>query len=566
MTVVPTNIIPLALAKDKLREIDETLADNYLLIGGIAVNHFVKSRDSHDIDLICTHDQSYKVLEVFRSDEWNITDGNDDPTRPAYVAQNKKDPRVILKFGPKIVERGAYKYLDWDVLAEKRIPLTHQNVPLKHISIPSAAYLAYSKLISFFLRADPAKKMQDLTDFVNLSNSDEFSYTLFISILERLGAAELVRENYLTFMDAYKKSGVTSLLFRLSSIFSEPVSQGRHPGRLLRGSSDFIGRILDAAIYFRDNSPFAIDEIRMAVDNKRIFPVRLLYRTEEGVKSWLDLCESPRYSFYVSSYNHFDSSISHFAELISQMSTGHNIKLISLGVGDGKKERLMIEAFLAKIGTQVNVSYYPIDVSLSMIERTAKHLSLSPDLDRGRLRIKPVVGDFLGIHSMDPIYNHESGPNLFSVLGNTIGNGAEYELFDALRNAARANDLVLLEIDTDQAGAAKSDFVTSHENKRIDLAPLLAAGYRCSESDLQYTIFKDKNPHSLVPQTVSILAECDVRLGDGEGSVGKKARTSVVHHYQLEPFAAAAAERLDMNLLHKSESNGVGLILLHKPS
>ncbi len=131
----------------------------FLLIGGIAVNHFVKTRDSHDIDLICTHDQSYKVLKTFPSAEWNVKEENDDPTRPAYVVQNKRDPIIVFKFGPKIVERGAYPYLNWDILGEHAIPLTHKTVPLKHISIPNAAYLAYSQLISFFLRADPAKKV-----------------------------------------------------------------------------------------------------------------------------------------------------------------------------------------------------------------------------------------------------------------------------------------------------------------------------------------------------------------------------------------------------------------------
>ena len=123
---MPSSILPLAVAKEKLAELDKLLTDRYLLIGGIAVNHYVKSRDSHDIDLICTQDQSYKVLKTFPLDEWNITDGNDDPTRPSYVAHSKKDPRLIISFGPKLVERGAYEYLDWDALSEKSINLTHK--------------------------------------------------------------------------------------------------------------------------------------------------------------------------------------------------------------------------------------------------------------------------------------------------------------------------------------------------------------------------------------------------------------------------------------------------------
>ncbi len=73
-------------------------------------------------------------------------------------------------------------------------------------------------------------------------------------------------------------------------------------------------------------------------------------------------------------------------------------------------------------------------------------------------------------------------------------------------------------------------------------------------------VVKGKNPYSLIPGTVSIAAECDVTLK----ATIKTARTSIIHHYQLEQLADTAAELLDMNVLHKSESKGVGLVLLQK--
>ncbi len=135
---------------------------------------------------------------------------------------------------------------------------------------------------------------------MNLTNLDEFSYTRFVSILERFQAPQLIQANYSAFLDAYaacKRAGVSSLLFKFGEIFSEPPKAAESEpvkaleseppkavaaGSILYGSPDFIGRILDAAIYFRDNATFATEEIRMAVENKALFPVRLLYRTEEG--------------------------------------------------------------------------------------------------------------------------------------------------------------------------------------------------------------------------------------------------------------------------------------------
>jgi hypothetical protein len=555
---VASKVIPLALAKQTLIEIDKLLADQFLLIGGIAVNHFVKARDSHDIDLICTHNQSVDVLKSFPHDQWDIQDRNDDPERPAYILENKKDPKIVLSFGPKIVERGAYDYLDWDALAEGAVPLTYQNVELEHIAIPNAANLAYSKLISFFLRKDPAKKKQDLIDFLNLSNLNEFSYARFMSMLERFGAESLVQENAASFLDAYSSAKVTSPLFRLGDLFSKATLRPQK-SRFVYGSAESMGRILDAAIYFHDKSTFAADEIRSAVEGKRLFPVKLLYRTEEGVKSWLELCDSPLYSFYVSSYNNFAGAVSSLVESIREKSAAQGFNLISLGVGDGKKELLLVKALLQVVGQDGKLFYHPVDVSLSMIERTATQLAANATVQRDidRLAVKPVVGDFLGINSMDPIYGSEA--NIFAILGNTIGNGPERELFGALKDAIRPGDFVLIEIDTNQAGV-NSDFSTSSENRRVDLAPLRAAGYSVSESDLEYLVVKDKNTHSVVPQTVSIVAECELKR------LPKpiRARTSVIHHYQLEPFAAFAADWLNMTAVHQSENGGVGLVLLHK--
>jgi hypothetical protein len=554
-------IIPLAVAKEKLCEIDKNLTGPLLLIGGIAVNHYIKSRDSHDIDLICTQDQSYSILKTFPYDEWNISDGNDDPTRPAYVLSNKNDPRVIIKFGPKIVERGAYEYLNWDILFEDSLPLTHQNKPLTNIFIPNATFLAYSKLISFFLRSDRGKRDQDLLDFVNLSNCDSFSYAKFLSIIERLNARKLLIDRYDEFLEVYKRSGTKSLLMKVGELFPETLSKGKLVV-LQRGSPELIPTILDAAIYFKDAPTFAVEEIRVAVQNKILLPSHLLYRTEEGAKSWLALCESPLYSFYLSSFNNFYAVISQVVELLHGKSQSADLDLISLGVGDGKKDRIFIEALIANVGRDLNLWYYPVDISLLMIGRTARQIANSQSIRsaKSNLNIKPIVGDFFGIHSIDQIYNYRTSPKIFSILGNTLGNGREFELFQTLRSAVQSGDFVLLEISTDQSGDLALS--TTSENRKVDLAPLVAAGYAVAESDLQYKVIRgDDNVYSIVPDTVSIIAECDVLM---ERTELRTVRTSVVHHYQLEQFARKVGSQLGMAVLHKSEADGVGLVLLHK--
>ena len=84
-------MIDSAEAKKELGRIDEILSGKHLLIGGLAVKHFHPARESKDIDLVCSHKVRNDIIrKLYPSNEWIVSDENDDEYRPDYCIINKR--------------------------------------------------------------------------------------------------------------------------------------------------------------------------------------------------------------------------------------------------------------------------------------------------------------------------------------------------------------------------------------------------------------------------------------------------------------------------------------------
>ena len=147
-------IIPSDFAKQQLLKINELLNEPHLLIGGLAVQQYHKNRDSSDIDLVCSHSTKSLIVEnLFPTKNYKHEELNDDEYRPSFIATHKINSNKIAFFGPKILEREPYQYLNWDNLLLNSNAFIYQKKELKNIRIPKAEELAYSKLISFLSRS-----------------------------------------------------------------------------------------------------------------------------------------------------------------------------------------------------------------------------------------------------------------------------------------------------------------------------------------------------------------------------------------------------------------------------
>jgi nucleoside 2-deoxyribosyltransferase len=188
-----------AAAKDELVRLNDALQKPYILIGGLAVQQYVLTRSSVDIDLVCDFDAARGILQkLYPMKDWYVKDVNDDDYRPTYVIQHRHKPQGQIIFGPKVTERGGYANLDWDELAEEATPFLHGPNKLDRVLVPPAHALAYSKLISVIGRSDskPDKIQQDLRDFADLTNSPSFSLSRFWDILRKNDETGSIKEQF----------------------------------------------------------------------------------------------------------------------------------------------------------------------------------------------------------------------------------------------------------------------------------------------------------------------------------------------------------------------------------
>ena len=170
--------IGIATAKAELARINDNLDIPGPSDCRSCVQQYQPTRNSKDIDLICDFERLQKLLSaLYPNKEWKIEDERDDEYRPSYRITHKHSQELgEIIFGPKISERGSYKYLNWEILAEGARPFRYGKRLLDKILVPAPHALAYSKFISFIARVEgqSMKGAQDLRDFADLTNSHEF--------------------------------------------------------------------------------------------------------------------------------------------------------------------------------------------------------------------------------------------------------------------------------------------------------------------------------------------------------------------------------------------------------
>ena len=178
--------ITIAEMKKQLKRISDRVSEKFILIGGLAVNQYVITRNSHDIDLICDYEEAIDIIKnVYPSSEWNHYEINEDEYRPSYNIKHKRNDKYpIVKFGPKIIERGGYDFLNWDLLSENAISFKYKGQSLENILVPTIEALCYTKIVSFLGRdiKNKNKLRQDLSDIKDLTNNDNFKFNLLLNL------------------------------------------------------------------------------------------------------------------------------------------------------------------------------------------------------------------------------------------------------------------------------------------------------------------------------------------------------------------------------------------------
>jgi len=215
-----------AEAINQLQRIDKILENKRLLIGGLAVKQFRPTRQSKDIDLVCSDEDRIHIIDVlYPSDEWETIDENMDEYRPNYHIRHKITD-LIISFGPKITEREPYKHIDWELLLKNHSTAFcyKKDCFLEKIFKPTAAALAYTKLISFINRQNN-KATQDLRDFTSLTNNKLFSSDDLYILIRKVDNHDKLIEEFrqkLSSKEEFLSIAGNGNFFKLSNYFSIP--------------------------------------------------------------------------------------------------------------------------------------------------------------------------------------------------------------------------------------------------------------------------------------------------------------------------------------------------------
>jgi len=292
-----------------------------------------------------------------------------------------------------------------------------------------------------------------------------------------------------------------------------------------------------------------------------ILPCSYSYYTDDGTNQWLSLCRDPAYTVFGESVDDLQRNAGRIMQSLGDKFLETSPDFISLGPGDGQKDLVLLRALvraLRKQNTRTDLFYYPIDVSHPMIETAVREMTRDLELAQ-HLRIKAILGDFGDLVAYQPIFDFRLTSNLFSFLGNTLGNvPQEIDLLRRIKSAMHPGDKLLLEVrlnsgDTRLQGGDEHQF-------GLSFAPLARLGIRYEKQKINVT---DDLTFSQVPGTKTLAVHyAGVQIGDEHFP---DVFLSCVNFYDRRSLQCVLEESLKFKTLEVIESKLLVLFVLEKP-
>jgi uncharacterized SAM-dependent methyltransferase len=326
---------------------------------------------------------------------------------------------------------------------------------------------------------------------------------------------------------------------------------------LTRGSTEVLSELADAAIYVADKRHEYPDSLQRFVKSGDIVPSKYLYWTPQASEHWLELCRHEKYQFYKKSLRVLRSKAPALVGKIVEASGTAQIDLVSVGSGDGVKDNVLLRHLQKKLEADEYIYYYPVDISDTLIVEAIGN-ALRGGLPRGAFKVKALIADFLELEQLQAFYEERSATNLFSVLGNTVGNADEHKLLDSVSKAMLPGDLVLLEVNVGKA-SLKDSVWRDPVTREHDFTPLAVLNVSYSPSKMKYT---EHQGEGIVHGTNSVVAS--YKEAKINGKTVKDIRLSVVHYYDRDHFLATIQERMNVNVVWHQTSGDVFLVLAQR--
>lgn len=199
---------------------------------------------------------------------------------------------------------------------------------------------------------------------------------------------------------------------------------------------------------------------------QRQMPDYFLYLGDSGVRNWLTLSSSEQFPVASRLTDLLRQSIPSIARHLSG-----RFDLVSIGVGSGEKERILLEALIQRGAP----AYYPVDISSQMVDEA---LNTVADINVDKTGLVALLED---LALLRPFWKP---PVLLCLLGNNFCNYEPDYLLESVHGQIESNDLFLFDChlfpalrEGEEAGREQIERAyRSQLNVRFNIDPLVQRG------------------------------------------------------------------------------------------
>ncbi|MBF0134890.1 MAG: L-histidine N(alpha)-methyltransferase [Magnetococcus sp. DMHC-1] len=324
---------------------------------------------------------------------------------------------------------------------------------------------------------------------------------------------------------------------------------------------DVFPEITDATFYLEHWSKDDRRQIIKHIRNASLIPTQYLYKFDRGSSLWLGLCQDAEYKYFGKSVSFFTDNIGKILDSIGNDFVSSQPDYISLGPGNGVKDRIFLTNIMERQTKSVNdIFYYPFDISPTLISNAIQTVVDVKDL-KNRLKIKAIVSDFSkSLKSFTPVYQYRPEPNIFTLLGNTLGNmDKEVDFLYRIKEAMFIEDVLIVEVRL-KTNRSVDIGGSEHINKKFDFTPLDMLGVDYDSDRLRYV---EQENRSNVPDTRTVIATYNDFKLPGDEDVMSSAYLSYIHEY--DPVALRKViEKIGLKILWFGHDEGLACFVLKK--
>ena len=254
----------------------------------------------------------------------------------------------------------------------------------------------------------------------------------------------------------------------------------------------------------------------------RDLPEKFFYWYPRSVRAWLDLTQNSAMAGLRQCWESLDNGT-------LKLAAGEDatLSVVSLGSGDGAKDRALIKA-LQRGGR--SVKYFPVDASKTLLELAC---SAAEDAEIETMGIKADISS--PMHLVLASDAAES-PKIFVMAGNTLGGFDPLDQVRHLAECMHAGDRLI--IDAENSHEALLARGEDPAVRRFALAPLATAGIAEEDGELRFEHKRDERHAGLHLITRFFRADRDLTLAlPGEHTLPRGERILLNFRYACTPDA-----------------------------